>query len=684
LDQFVHISPLLTALLTLAAPFAAFIYQAILGKRDQSGFISLLAITVSFIAGGLTWLAIWNNPVVSIQVNWFTIGQTTFKVGILLNNLSTLMLLLVPTVALPVHIYSRAYMHGDSGIHRYWMYLSLFCFAMLGLVIMDSLLLMYVFWELVGFASYLLIGFWFTRETAVQANKKAFLVNRIGDLGFLIGLAILFTQFKTLNLVDLFGENGLIYQSTITDGLWTSPVNSLPQIWLTIAGLAFFLAAMAKSAQFPLHVWLPDAMEGPTSVSSLIHAATMVAAGVFLLATVFPLFNASALLFIAIIGTITAASAAYFALGQYDIKRILAFSTISQLGFMMVGIGIGTWDAALFHLTTHAFFKCLLFLSAGAVIHEMAHLKAHSHLDFDPQDLRNMGGLRQYMPKTFVLMSIASLALAGFPLTSGYLSKDSIVISSFEWAISKGNLYLIIPAILILVSILTAFYIGRLLFKAFFGEFRLLTQLQDKLHDHPLHEAPKTMLIPMFTLGLFCLFPAFSFNPFSYHDSWLMDGLLLDEYAFAPSHSAHLIIPALLLLGSIIGWIIGWKWYVQNKYPLNSGSFALKASFHQGYINEFYQSVFVNGTLKLAQFCYWFDRHIVDALVSLIQFIVLSLSQLSVWIDKYIVDGFVNTVASVAYWTGNQVRLVQNGKLQTTLYSVFLLVLLGLIYLIFF
>lgn len=684
MDQFVHISPLLTALLTLVAPLAAFVYQAIVGKRDQSGLVSHTAIILSFIAGGLTWFSIWNNPVVSIQVNWFTIGETSFKVGILLNNLSTLMLFLVPTVALPVHIYSRAYMHGDAGIHRYWMYLSLFCFAMLGLVIMDSLLLMYVFWELVGFASYLLIGFWFTRETAVQANKKAFLVNRIGDLGFLIGLAILFTHFKTLNLIDLFGDNGLIYQSTIAQGLWISPVNSLPQIWLTIAGLAFFLAAMAKSAQFPLHVWLPDAMEGPTSVSSLIHAATMVAAGVFLLATVFPIFNESALLFIAIIGTITAALAAYFALGQYDIKRILAFSTISQLGFMMVGIGIGTWDAALFHLTTHAFFKCLLFLSAGAVIHEMAHLKEHSHLDFDPQDLRNMGGLRQYMPKTFVLMSIASLALAGFPLTSGYLSKDSIVISSFEWAISKGNLYLIIPISLILVSILTAFYIGRLLFKAFFGEFRLLKQLQGKLHDHPLHEAPKTMLIPMFVLGLFCLFPLFSFNPFSYHDSWLMDGLLLDEYTFAPSHRAHLIIPVILLLGSGIGWIIGWKWYVQNKYPLNPASQALKAAFNQGYINEFYQAVFVNGTLKLAQFCYWFDRHIVDAFVSLIQFIVLSLSQLSVWIDKYIVDGVVNTVATVAYWTGNQVRLVQNGKLQTTLYSVFLLVLLGLIYLIFF
>jgi len=684
LDPVAHISPIYTALIAVAAPFIAFLYQAMAGKRDQSGTISLIGIVCSFISGGITWLAIWNHPIASAEINWFTIGASTFKVGILLNNLSALMLLLVPTVALPVHIYSRAYMQGDPGIHRYWMYLSLFCFAMLGLVVMDSLLLMYIFWELVGFASYLLIGFWFTRETAVQANKKAFIVNRIGDLGFLVGLAIIFTQFKTLNLVDLFGETGLIYQSAVTNGQWVSPVNSMDQVWLTIAGLAFFLAAMAKSAQFPLHIWLPDAMEGPTSVSSLIHAATMVAAGVFLLATVFPLFNESALIFIAIIGTITAAAAACFALGQYDIKRILAFSTISQLGFMMVGIGIGTWDAALFHLVTHAFFKCLLFLSAGAIIHEMAHLKAHSQLDFDPQDLRNMGGLKKYMPKTFILMSIASLALAGFPLTSGYLSKDSIIISSFEWALSKGGFYLIIPVSLIIVSILTAFYIGRLIFKAFLGELRILDQVQDKLQGDPLHEASKTMLIPMMLLGLCCLFPLFSLNPVSYHDSWLMDGLLLDEYTFAPSHSAHLIIPLILLIGSVISWIIGWKWYVQHKYSLNSNSLALKAAFNQGYINELYQWVFVDGTLKIARFCYWFDRYIVDSLVAFIQFIVLSLSRLSVWIDKYIVDGIVNAVASVAYWTGNQVRLVQNGKLQTALYSVFLFVLLGLIYLIFF
>jgi len=281
-------------------------------------------------------------------------------------------------------------------------------------------------------------------------------------------------------------------------------------------------------------------------------------------------------------------------------------------------------------------------------------------------------------------MSVASLALAGFPLTSGYLSKDSIIISSFEWALSKGDLYLIIPISLITVSILTAFYIGRLIFKAFFGDFRMLAQVKDKLHGTALHEAPNTMLIPMFILGICCLFPLFSLNPVSYHDSWLMDGLLLDEYTFAPSHSAHLIIPLILLIGSVISWAIGWKWYVQNKYPLNASSFALKASFNQGYINELYQWIFVSGTLKLAQFCYWFDRFVVDALIAFVQFIVLSLSQLSVWIDKYIVDGFVNAVASVAYWTGNQVRLVQNGKLQTTLYSVFLFVLLGLIYLIFF
>jgi NADH-quinone oxidoreductase subunit L len=331
------------------------------------------------LSGFLVFAPIWQQEPQTATYEWFTIGSSVFTIGILLNNLTVLMQFIVCIIALPVHIYSRAYMKGDSGIHRYWMYLSLFCFAMLGLSVSKNLFMMYVFWELVGFASYLLIGFWFTREAAVQANKKAFIVNRIGDIGFLIGISIVFSSFGTLDLVDLFGAQGIFAQGLDkSTGL------------MTAAGICFFLGAMAKSAQFPLHVWLPDAMEGPTSVSSLIHAATMVAAGVFLLCSIFPLFNETVLLIITIIGTITALSSAYIALGQYDIKKVLAFSTISQLGYMMVGVGISAWDAAMFHLGTHAFFKCLLFLCAGAVIHEMAHHKEKSGIDFDPQDLRNM------------------------------------------------------------------------------------------------------------------------------------------------------------------------------------------------------------------------------------------------------------------------------------------------------
>lgn len=659
-------------------PLLAFLYQAVVGKKDQSGLVGTAAIILSFIFSLITFLDVWNAMPLSSEIRWFTIGNTTFTVGLLLNNLSSLMLLLVSTIAVPVHIYSKSYMHDDTGIHRYWMYLSLFCFAMLGLVIMNNLLLMYVFWELVGFASYLLIGFWYTKDAAVQANKKAFLVNRIGDLGFLIGIAIVYAQFGSLNLVNLFGNDELIANTSIENGLWISPHNSMDAIWLTITGLAFFLGAMAKSAQFPLHVWLPDAMEGPTSVSSLIHAATMVAAGVFLMSTLFPLFNETVLLTIAIIGTITATTAAYFALGQYDIKKILAFSTISQLGYMMVGIGIGTWDAAMFHLLTHAFFKCLLFLCAGAVIHEMAHLKAHSKHDFDPQDLRNMGGLRHYMPQTFVLMTIASLALAGFPLTSGYLSKDSIIISAFEWASTKGALFQIVPVTLIIVSIMTSFYIGRLIFKAFFSELRIKNLLGSSIH---LSESPKLMLWPMYFLGMCCFFPLFSINPISYHDSWIMDGLLVD-YPYEANHLAHLVIPILLTVGALSVWILGWKWYAKGQYPLNENSLANRLSLHQGYLNSFNETIIVNSILKLSALSYWLDRNIVDGFIHSLTKLIQQLAHLSHWLDKHIVDGLVNAIGKIALLLGNFVRSPQNGRLQTYLYSVFLLVIVGLIYLL--
>lgn len=659
------ISPVFAAIVVVALPFIAFLIQAIVGKRSTSGNISLIAICLSTIISLVFVFAeVWQSMPRSATQPWFTIGVNTFTVGVLLNNLTVLMQLLVCVIALPVHIYSRAYMKGDPGIHRYWMYLSLFCFAMLGLCISKNLFMMYIFWELIGFASYLLIGFWFTKESAVQANKKAFIVNRIGDLGFLIGIATVFSVYGSLDLVELFGKEGRFYSiATDNSGL------------LTLAGIGFFIGAMAKSAQFPLHVWLPDAMEGPTAVSSLIHAATMVAAGVFLLSSVFPLFNDTVLLIIAIIGVTTAASAAYFALAQTDIKKILAFSTISQLGFMMVAIGVGAWDAAMFHLVTHAFFKCLLFLGAGAVIHEMAHLKHAHQLDFDPQDINNMGGLRKQMPKTFILMAIASLALAGFPLTSGFFSKDAILISSYEWAISKGGASILIPVLLTIVSVLTAFYIGRLIFKVFFGEFKL------SVSNSNIHDANRTMLLPMAFLGICSLFFVFSLNPISYHDANVFQGFYVD-YNFEEIHSLHVLIPIGLTLASCFMWIIAWRWYVKGAYPLNGASKGIAFSLNQGYLNQFYARTFVAGTVNLSKGLYWFDRNIIDGIVNQLGTLAKAISRVAAWVDKYIVDGFINTLGGTTYYFGHLLRWVQNGRLQNYLGFAFTVLLIGIIYLI--
>lgn len=659
------ISPVFAATAVVALPFIAFLIQAILGKRSTSGNISLIAICLSTVISLVFVFAeVWQSIPRSATQPWFTIGINTFTVGVLLNNLTVLMQLLVCIIALPVHIYSRAYMKGDPGIHRYWMYLSLFCFAMLGLCISKNLFMMYIFWELVGFASYLLIGFWFTKESAVQANKKAFIVNRIGDLGFLIGIATVFSVYGTLDLVELFGKEGRFYSiASDNSGL------------LTLAGIGFFIGAMAKSAQFPLHVWLPDAMEGPTAVSSLIHAATMVAAGVFLLSSVFPLFNETVLMIIAIIGVTTAASAAYFALAQTDIKKILAFSTISQLGFMMVAIGVGAWDAAMFHLVTHAFFKCLLFLGAGAIIHEMAHLKHEHHLDFDPQNINNMGGLRKQMLKTFILMAIASLALAGFPLTSGFLSKDAILISSYEWAISKGGASVLIPILLTIVSVLTAFYIGRLIFKVFFGEFKLRSSPSN------IHDANNTMLLPMAFLGICSLFFIFSFNPISYHDANVFRGFYVD-YNFEEVHSLHLLIPIGLTLASCFMWIIAWRWYVRGSYPLNAESKGIAFSLNQANLNQFYTKTFVAGTVNLSKGLYWFDRNIIDGIVNHLGALAKGISRVAAWIDKYIVDGLINTLGGTTYYFGHLLRWVQNGRLQNYLGFAFTVLLIGIIYLI--
>ena len=648
-------------------PLLAFVLQAVLGKKSISGNIALTAIIASTIISLFgVFLPIWNETTLLQKWTWFTIGEHSLHIGILLNNLTALMQLIVCIIALPVHIYSRSYMKGDPGIHRYWMYLSLFCFAMLGLTVSLNLLQLYIFWELVGFASYLLIGFWFTKESAVQANKKAFLINRIGDIGFLVGIGLVYANCGTLDLSVLFNPAEALLPGDKNTG------------WLTFAGLAFFLGAMAKSAQFPLHVWLADAMEGPTSVSSLIHAATMVAAGVFLLCTVFPLFNSTVLLVITLIGTLTALSAAVFALGQYDIKKVLAFSTVSQLGFMMVGVGIGAWDAAMFHLATHAFFKCLLFLCAGAVIHELAHFKAKAQLDIDPQDMRNMGGLRQIMPKTFICMVIASLSLAGFPLTSGYLSKDSIVISAYEWASQLGGVYLLIPILLIVVSLFTAFYIGRLIFKTFFGSFKYHTVFEA---GTAFHEAPKAMLIPMFFLAAGSLFPLFGTSLTHYHSAWIIRALETTT-TYPTLASAHILIPVILTGGAVLAWFIGWQWYVKEKYPLSANNPIVRFAYKQGYLDEFNERVFVKGTVGLSRLLYAFDRRVVDGITTFFAWFVRQLALVVYWIDKYIVDGLVNLVAGTTYYIGHLVRHVQNGQLQNYLGFALTIVVLGILYLL--
>ena len=363
------------AILAVVLPFAAFVVNfLLLGKSKASGWVSTIAILASTVLASSVFFKVWGSHTIHAQQVWFTIGATTVQAGILLNNLSALMLLLVPVIALPVHIYSTAYMKDDEGYSRYFRYLSLFCFSMLALVVVDNLILLYAFWEMVGFSSYLLIGFWFTRESAIIANKKAFIMNRIGDIGLLTAIIILFTQFNTFDIEALFGDKGLVSLSNNADGQWVSAIGSIPAVWQYVAFGGIFLAVAAKSAQFPLHTWLPDAMEGPTSVSALIHAATMVAAGVFLLGRFYPIFNDAELTILAVVGCFTAFMAATIALTQNDLKRILAYSTISQLGYMVMAMGVGAYASSLFHLVTHAFFKCLLFLVAGIVIHQMKHI----------------------------------------------------------------------------------------------------------------------------------------------------------------------------------------------------------------------------------------------------------------------------------------------------------------------
>jgi NADH-quinone oxidoreductase subunit L len=663
------------ALAAVLLPLAAFLVNICLpGKRNAaSGWISTLAIVISVVLSATVFAQVWNRPQLHIQQLWFTIGLTKLYAGVLLNNLSVLMLLLVSLIALPVHIYSTAYMKYDERYKRYFSYLSLFCFSMLALVVVDNMFLFYAFWELVGFSSYLLIGFWFTKEKAVQANKKAFLMNRIGDIGLLTAILILFTQFHTADLVQLFGNNGLVVQSFIKLSNWVGATGSMPAIWQYIAAGGIFLAVAAKSAQFPLHTWLPDAMEGPTSVSALIHAATMVAAGVFLLGMVYPLFNTQELNILAIIGCFTAFMAATIALTQNDLKRILAYSTISQLGYMVLAMGVGAYSSSLFHLVTHAFFKCLLFLVAGIVIHQMQHIKEENDLDIDPQNILHMGGLRKKLPLTFIAAVIGAVALIGLPFTSGYLSKDGILIQAFEWSDGKSWVYRLIPVGALVTSLLTAFYVSRLIVKVFFGEFRL-----QKANPHiKIHcgDGNWQYTLPLALLAVCCVFPWFSLNPFVYEHAWIINGFNISDY-LERINIYHTIIPIGITILNVFVIYFAYAVYVKrNSYTFPQTSLLFKISYHEWYIDKIYNAIIVQPVLAISRSASWVDKNIIDGFINLLKNTVLVLSKITAWLDKYIIDGLLHLLTSITLGIGNFARNFQSGKIQYYLFSMLAIIL---------
>jgi NADH-quinone oxidoreductase subunit L len=679
LEDFLQSIDTLTIHFTLATvlmPLLAFVINFSIPAKwnNVSGWVSTMAILISCVLSVFVFAKVWNsNHTIHQQQLWFTIGNTKIYTGILLNNLSVLMLLLVNLIALPVHIYSTVYMKNDENYSRYFAYLSFFCFSMLALVVVDNLVLFYIFWELVGFSSYLLIGFWFTRDKAVQANKKAFIMNRIGDIGLLTAIIILFSQYHTFDITQLFADKGLIAQSVIKNGLWIAPLGQLPAIWQYIACGGIFLAVAAKSAQFPLHTWLPDAMEGPTSVSALIHAATMVAAGVFLLGRVYPMFNGAELTILALIGCFTAFMAATIALTQNDLKRILAYSTISQLGFMIMAMGIGAYASSLFHLITHAFFKCLLFLVAGIVIHQMAHIRNDNALDIDPQNVNNMGGLRKKLPFTFIAAVIGGLALIGLPLTSGYLSKDSILIQSFEWSEGRNGVFKLIPIFALLTTWLTAFYVTRLIVKVFFGELRILRIKPDiKLH---IKDGGWQYKLPLVLLAAGCLFPLFSANPLLYEQAWLFKGFALNG-GLEREDVYHTLIPAGVNILSIIVIYVTYTIYVKRKTNIfPQEGFLYRLSFREWYFDKIYNKVIIKPVLVLSNAAFWFDRNVIDGFISLLAKTGIVLSKLTAWTDHYIIDGFLNLLVGIVEAISNFARKFQGGKVQYYLFSMLVIIL---------
>lgn len=581
-------------LLVPVAPLLGAIVAGLFGRyigTTWSHRVTISLVFVSFIASLIIFSDVLKGNVFNGTVyTWLVTGDTRFEIGFLIDQLSATMMVVVSLVSLMVHIYTIGYMHGDPGYQRFFSYISLFTFSMMMLVMSNNFLQLFFGWEAVGLVSYLLIGFWYTRPTATYANLKAFLVNRVGDFGFLLGIALVLMYFGTLDYATVFSMAPDMAEETI------ELMPDAPWLLMTVICILLFIGAMGKSAQFPLHVWLPDSMEGPTPISALIHAATMVTAGIFMVARMSPLFELSdvALSTILVVGGITTFFMALVAVVQTDIKRVVAYSTLSQLGYMTVALGASAYSAAIFHLMTHAFFKAVLFLGAGSVIIAMHH----------EQNMEKMGGLKKYMPITYWTMFIAALASAGVPGFSGFFSKDAIIEAVAFADIPFGNFayYCVLATVFV-----TALYTFRLLFMTFHGQPRM-----DEHTKSHLHESPWVVTLPLIILAIPTVCAGWFIGPIVFGDYFDNVIHVLPEHAAIEKLGAeftgvfgmmvHALSTAPFWL-SLAGIVTAWFLYtVKTDIPGK-----LKSVFkpiytvldRKYYIDELYSWLFAGGTRKL-------------------------------------------------------------------------------------
>ncbi|MDB5228400.1 MAG: NADH-quinone oxidoreductase subunit 12 [Bacteroidota bacterium] len=602
MEQLVYLIPLF--------PLASFVIISLFGNKLSKNITNLLApgsVLASFVVAVLIFFSqISNHQAIQVPLlSWITVGDFHADFSFLVDSLSIIFTLVITGVGFLIHVYSTGYMHDEPDYNRYFSYLNLFVFFMLLLVLGDNFLLMFVGWEGVGLCSYLLIGFWFRNMDYSNAANKAFIMNRIGDLGFLLGIILTFGVFGSINYHQVFAQVGTV----IIDGKLIT--------WIT---MLLFIGAMGKSAQIPLYTWLPDAMAGPTPVSALIHAATMVTAGIYMIARCSPLFSAApdTMHFISIIGIATALLSATIALFQNDIKKVLAYSTVSQLGLIFCALGVGAYSAGVFHVVTHAFFKALLFLGAGSVIHGMG----------GDQDIRNMGGLKQKMPVTYITFFIATLAISGIPPFAGFFSKDQMLAEIF---VHNKILF----ALALLTSLMTAFYMFRLLFLTFFGDFRG-TGIQK---DH-VHESPKSMTVPLMILavlsvvGGFIGFPKELGHEINFPNS--IDAFLSSSvipHVIEMSLNTELLLMTITVILILIVIFIARLLFLSRK-DIPKGDDApmplfKEVIYHKFYVDEIYEAVIVKPLNRISAILYNIvERLGIDAAINGIGTSVVNWSQL--------------------------------------------------------